>query len=82
MSTSLKVPELLHIAGLENRIAQLEADLAEAKKEALEAKQDQARYQWIRQCSVGTPQAYVVLTTEFEEMDEAIDEAIKESSDE
>lgn len=32
----------------EAKISQLEQELAEAKKEGLEAKQDQARYQWLR----------------------------------
>jgi hypothetical protein len=41
MSIPLQISESLHIAGLENRIKELETELAEAKK-------DQARYQWLR----------------------------------
>ena len=77
---SISLQGKLYIAGLENKITQLEADLAEARK-------DQARYQWIRQqnwcdsnlCVVTKPRTNLKLGAycpSLEFLDDKIDAAI------
>lgn len=40
---------------------------------------DARRYRWLRECPRGSEQAYVCLSYEREEMDEACDEGLKDS---
>ena len=70
----LGIPQKIEqIVQLQNRIAQLEADLAEARK-------DHARYHWIQdwlESSISATPAFCKAVTRSE-YDQAIDAAIKE----
>ena len=75
------------IKDLESQLLQSKTELAEAKKEALSAQRDQARYHWIRQqnwcdsdmCVVTKPRDNLKLGSycpSLEFLDDAIDAAI------
>ena len=69
---------------MSDRIKELESQLEQAKKDGLEAKQDQARYQWIRNPDNMTCESSVCVSDDIfnmyflDDLDKAIDAAMQE----